>query len=183
MARLKYISKILSSEKIGDSLVKLNNNFFNIQHQLKLLKDKLDKTVHIRTFFYYGPNSKTDPTSNMQDVLTSRPSDNTIISFLIDRGQLNLRSISKKNDIAYVIYQKTGFKESHATRLVSGSVDGLSYNTSIDDYYTVFSPVFIIWKLTYNGITYSVDSGFPKFTQAETISTENWNNPNKWLTY
>jgi hypothetical protein len=43
--------------------------------------------------------------------------------------------------------------------------------------------VFIIWKLTYNGSLYKTDSGFPKFSQAETLSTPNWNNPLAWSQY
>lgn len=47
-----------------------------------------------------------------------------------------------------------------------------------------FSPVLIIWKLTYNENFYTVDVGFPKFTRALTNnSLTNWNNPTAWSQY
>jgi len=58
-------------------------------------------------------------------------------------------------------------------------------NETTEDIINSFNPVFIIWKLTYNGdrAEYFVDSGFPKFTQALTSDTANWNNPLNWNFY
>jgi hypothetical protein len=77
----RYTENILNSENIGDSLIKINNNFFNLQIALCDLQKKINNKVKVRTFFYYGPNSVSDATSNMQNNVASRPSNNTIQSF------------------------------------------------------------------------------------------------------
>ena len=130
---VKYVTSILNSENIGDSLVKINNNFTNLKTALCNLRDKVTGTVHVRTFFYYGPNSATDATSNMQDNIASRPSNGVIESFVNDSDKLNLVPISQANDIAYVIYQKTGFKQSVATRITSGTTIArvISFSTTV----------------------------------------------------
>lgn len=201
----RYITEINNTENVGDSLVKLNNNFWNLKEAICDIKKTLDDTVQVRTFFYYGPNSSADSTSGMQNNTTSRPSNTTIEAFVNSPTQLNLPTISDTNDIAYVIYQKTGYLVKQATRQTSGSVPVIgtspgsasttntnvpiynppltkpgTWSTTTPDSYTIFSPVFIIWKLTYNGTAYKTDSGFPKFSQAETLSTPNWNNPVAW---
>jgi len=187
----QYISTIYNTENIGDSLIKINNNFFNLRTALCKLKEKVESTINVRTFFYYGPNSATDPTTNLQNNKTSRPSDSVIADFINNTNQLNLPAVSRQNDIAYVVYQKTGYYQVEGTRTSTGtlqvrvisSVQTVAYETDTPEIINIYSPVFVIWKLTHNGINYQVDNGFPKFTQAETISTINWNKPEKWLTY
>jgi hypothetical protein len=60
---------------------------------------------------------------------------------------------------------------------------GYSWSTKIDDTYNFYAPTFVIYRLTYNGTSYIGDSGFPKFTQASTASTNLWKNPELWTTY
>lgn len=190
----KYISTIRRTEKVGDSLIKINNNFYNLKTVLCEFHDKLDSLVEVRTFFYYGPNAEYTPTSGMQDKNDSRPSNSTIETFVNSSSQLNLRPYSRTGDIAYVIYQKTGYLAKEAIRTKTGTVTVASpgsnegsqivgWQTTSPDKYNVYSPVFIIWKLIFNGTVYTTDIGFPKFTQAETISTQNWNQPQNWNQY
>lgn len=187
----KYTENILNSESMGDSLIKINNNFINLQTALCDLQKRINDTVKVRTFFYYGPNSVSDATSGMQNNVASRPSNATIQSFVNDTTQLNVPAVSKVKDVVYVIYQKTGYVENQATRITTGTTTArvISFNTVVPwsttspDIYTTYSPVFIIWRLTFNGTSYVVDNGFPKFSQAETISTEDWNQPQNWLQY
>lgn len=204
----KYVSVINNTENVGDSLVKINNNFWNLKTGLCDLIKQIDDIVQVRTFFYYGPNSSSDSTSGMQNNTTSRPSNTTIETFINSSTQLNLPVISNTGDIAWVIYQKTGYLMKQAVRNTSGYVPvvGTSpgsattsntndpiYNpplvkygpwyTQTPDLYTNYSPAYIIWKLTYNGTKYLTDGGFPKFSQAETISTPNWNVPQNWSQY
>ena len=213
----KYVAPIRNSERIGNSLVKINNNFANMQSAYCDLLNDILSIVQVRTFFYYGPNAQFDPTSNMQNSTASYPSNNTILSFVNSTSQLNLPTISRPNDVAYVIYQKTGFYSRFAAQKYS---DTLTVNTGSNiasekvktvtytdlnakegvaqDTYNVFSPVFVIWKLTAKAltstssviittnrpqVTYTVDNGFPKFTQAETIANSNWDKPNLWTEY
>jgi len=204
-----YVQTIKNSENIGDSLVKINNNFFNLYTGLCELKKEIFRNIRIRTFFYYGPNAAADATSGMQNNITSRPSNTTIENFINSTDQLNIPSISRPGDIAYIVYQKTGYLSQQATRTTSGTVDVLgtspapnvpvtpspipifnpplikpqSWLTTTPDLYNIFSPVFIIWKLTFNGSKFITDIGFPKFSQAETLSTPNWNNPRAWSKY
>lgn len=199
----QYIAPIRNSERIGNSLVKINNNFANLQSAFCELYDKASSIVRVRTFFYYGPNSSADPTSGMQDNKASYPSNTTIESFVNSSSQLNVPTISRAGDIAYIIYQKTGYYSRSASKLYSGSliVDTNSniatekYKTvsytqdnatqgKAPDTYNVFSPVFVIWKLTaQSNKIYKVETGFPKFTQAETLANSNWDKPKLWTTY
>jgi hypothetical protein len=190
----RYISVINRTEKIGDSLVKINNNFYNLRTALCDLHERMDSLVEVRTFFYYGPNAEaeTTATAGMQDETASRPSNTTIESFI--NTQLELPTYSRANDIAYVIYQKTGFLAQEAIRVKTGtetvvapgSREGskvVGWSTTAPDKYNVYSPVFIIWKLIFDGASYKTVMGFPKFTQAETISTPDWNQPQNWTQY
>jgi len=222
----KTVDLIYDSENIGDSLTKINNNFSSLKTLACNIEGVLDKTIEVRTFFYYGPNSATagevpaDPTSGMQDGVASRPSNSTIKSFVTDTDKLNLPAISESGDTAYVIYQKTGWQSQNVvtSRSGSGSVPyqrtetvpvlrkiginwgkgyyywtteqrtvtyyaGYSWSTNINDQYKLYAPVFIIWKLTFDGTEYNIDSNYPKFTRASTNSTSNWNNPTAWSIY
>lgn len=110
----EYIKTIYPDECVGDSLSTINNNFSALQVVTCELEQRFDKTKQVRTFFYYGPNANLDATSGMMDNSTSRPSDLTIQAFVNSPEQLNLPLISKDGDVAYVVYQKTGFKNSLA---------------------------------------------------------------------
>jgi hypothetical protein len=187
----KYTVNILNSENIGDSLIKINNNFINLQTALCSLQKKINDTVKVRTFFYYGPNSVSDATSGMRDGEASRPSNATIQLFVNSSTQLNVPAVSKVKDVVYVIYQKTGYVTTQATRVTTGTTTAnvisfstvVPWSTTSPDIYTTYSPVFIIWRLTFDGTNYVVDKDFPKFSQAETLSTEDWNQPQNWLQY
>lgn len=186
-----YTAKIRPSENVGDSLIKINNNFYNLRKELCDLKAQIDGTIQVRTFFYYGPNAANDPVSGMQTNTLSRPSDTTIEAFVNSPSQLNLSTISKTNDQAYVIYQKTGFLQNQVTRTTSGSTTAqvISFSTTIPwstttpERFDTYSPVFIIWLLVFDGSKYNVVEGFPKFSQAETLSSNQWNNPLAWSQY
>jgi hypothetical protein len=195
MACPQYTVNISPTEKIGNSLVKINNNFFNLNQGLCDIKKKLDETVTVRTFFYYGPNSATNPVSNMEDGTTSYPKNTTIEQFINGStpNNLNIPSLSKENDQAYVVYQKTGIYLLTSRRLstVAFPVRIISrYETRTATFETpnlqaIHSPLFVIWKLiakknNTGSLIYQVEPGFPKFSQAETLSTNNWNNPTLW---
>lgn len=124
-----FIEPITDNECLGDSLPKINNNFSKLQEVLCGLKVRFDSRVEVRTFFYYGPNAQNSPISGMNDAETSRPSNMTIQAFVNAPTQLNLTSISKPNDVAYVIYQKTGFLNSRFQGPVTGIVDQYQYTT------------------------------------------------------
>ena len=218
----RYVSTIRSTERIGNSLVKINNNFANLQTGYCKLIQRILDIVQVRTFFYYGPNANTNPTSGMQNNQASYPNNTTIQNFVNSPTQLNVPTISEPGDVVYVIYQKTGFYSRNAAKKYSGTLTvdtgsniqaekikiinytDLDANSSTPglsgiapDRYNVFSPVFVIWRLTATPttnitptsvltrvpVTYNVDSGFPKFTQAETIANEHWDKPNVWQTY
>ena len=198
MACPQYVRNISPTEKIGNSLVKINDNFVNLNQELCNIKSKLDSTVTVRTFFYYGPNSATTPTSNMQDGTTSYPKNTTIEQFINGStpNNLNIPSLSKENDQVYVVYQKTGIYLPTSRRIstVTFSVRIISrYETrtatfATADEHAIYSPLFVIWKLVAKksntgSLAYQVESGFPKFSQAETLSTPNWNNPTLWTEF
>ena len=183
-----YVSTISPSENIGDSLIKINNNFYNLKEELCNLKEEVEGTVQVRTFFYYGPNAEVDSTSGMQNNTSTRPSNTTIENFVNDSNQLNMPSISKLNDRIYVVYQKTGYLQNSLTREtrssinvnVNNSIRNVPFSTTTPESYNTYSPVFIIWLLVYDGVQYKVTEGFPKYSQAETVSSVYWNDPMSW---
>ena len=131
-------------------------------------------------------NINAAPGSSTQSGITStRPSDLTIQAFVNSNEQLNLTAISKPGDIAYIVYQKTGYYNS----LGQGYDPAYQFGQTTQDIVTYFSPSFFIWRLTYQSadIGYTVDSGFPKFNRAQTSATgatsTNWNKPQNWSTY
>ena len=195
MACPQYTVNISPTEKIGNSLVKINNNFFNLNQGLCDIKKKLDETVTVRTFFYYGPNSATNPVSNMEDGTTSYPKNTTIEQFINGAApnNLNIPSLSKENDQACVVYQKTGIylptsrrisTTAFTVRIISRyKTRTATFGTA--DTHAIYSPLFVIWKLiakknNTGSLIYQVEPGFPKFSQAETLSTNNWNKPTLW---
>lgn len=174
------VKTIFDNECLSQSLTKINNNFLNLQTALCDIKAKADARVEVRTFFYYGPNSDIAPGDGMQDDQTTRPSDLTIQAFVNSPTQLNLPSFSKPGDIAYVIYQKTGFLNSLLTNINTD----YSFNNVSSDIFNSFAPIFIIWKLTSNlQNIYLVDTGFPKFTRTQTNNTTAALNPQTWGVY
>ncbi len=60
---------------------------------------------------------------------------------------------------------------------------GYNWTANINDTYLQYAPIFVIYRLTYNGVQYLSDSGYPKFSRGTTASTINWNNPQLWSTY
>lgn len=190
----KYVSFIRRNEKLGNSLIKLNNNFVNLKNILCELYDRVT-AVKIRTFFYYGPNSSNNISSNLDSNRASYPSDTLIEEFVNSPLQLNVPSYSRTNDQVYVIYQKTGYLDQQNQRYTSGTTtvpapagyspasQTLPWSFTTNDIYTNYAPIFIIWKLTYNGTRYNTEPGFPKFSASQTISTNLWNQPQNWGTY
>lgn len=217
------IDLIYDEENIGDSLTKINQNFTKILSGACLIEQQLENMVNIRTFFYYGPNAPTESEATwaFSDYSTARPANGTIEDFVND--ELKIPAISEVGDIAYVIYQKTGWltqtqihdkgntgslpfqrtvRRRVARRIGIGSgprgwrityepyvetyYAGYSWSIKIADTYDFYSPTFVIYRLTCYGESYKsyiVDSGFPKFTQASTASTNLWKNPELWTTY
>jgi hypothetical protein len=111
MATCANIELIRESEYIGNSLPKINNNFEKLRQEACEVEDMLNKIVNVRTFFYYGPNAPINTTSGANDYsndnASSRPSSSTIQNFI--NNEININDISEKDDIVYVIYQKTGW--------------------------------------------------------------------------
>lgn len=184
------LEKIDVSECLAESLPKLNNNFNSLEQVVCDLKQRVDKLVNVRTFFYYGPNGQNNPTSGMDNNNTTRPSNQTIEAFVNSPTQLALPSISFPDDIAYVVYQKTGYFTTDTTKSapealeITNLLPASIINRSVVN---TFAPIFVIWKLTYNGAVYTIDLGFPKFAQASTSTTgaynANWNQPQNWTTF
>ncbi len=172
-----FIEKIDASECLKNSLPKINSNFKQLETIACNLKNRIDDLRQIRTFFYYGPNAQNDPTSGMDNNNLSYPSNQTIKAFVNSESQLNLPSISKIHDVAYVYYQKTGFTTTLGNSI---SLQNLPQTITNIDNITSFAPTIIIWRLTYNGLEYDTDIGFPKFTVAQTNNVNNWNDPATW---
>jgi hypothetical protein len=209
---------VSNDECLGASLPKINSNFTTLQNILWSLRERVDSRVEVRTFFYYGPNSAgpagskngslnpakgvsqaagTSPAaSGMDDGKISRPSNLTIQAFINSSSQINLPSISSPGDIAYVIFQKTGFNSIIPSNLntFKGStrITTEQLATTISPLATTISPIFIIWKLTCSKLlSYLVDQGFPKFHRAQTLQQTSksgvnvpqplsWDQPQNW---
>ena len=189
------IQIINKDEYIGNSLDKINSNFTALASAACNLEQYLDSAPNIRTFFYYGPNSATTPTNNMQNNISSRPSNTTIQTFVNTDTGLNLLSVSKKYDQTYIIYQKTGWISQTTARRAGGTdkvdyrvISSLrhayySWSETIYDVNYSYSPNFVVYRLTHDGTNYIVDAGFPRFVRAQSGDTFNWNNPKRWITY
>lgn len=220
------IRPISETEYIGESLPTINRNFTLLRDAACNIEERINNIANVRTFFYYGPNSATDPYSGMQSGIPSIPSFTTIENFVNNSNQLNLPAITQINDIAYVVYQKTGWFQPQTKTYVQNVGGNVTFTTQ--EYYTytvtvkigikggkgggtrtetrtgirdtkrvvpwslkttayddnmLFSPSFILYKLTYTGTKYSINVGFPKFIQSITNSTVDWKNPNFWTTY
>lgn len=180
-ACLPYIQPIYPAECLSDSLRKINLNFANLQEEVCTIKETVDSMVEVRTFWYYGPNAQNDPSSGMQTGAASRPSDNTIKAFVNSPEQLNLPAISNINDIAFVVFQKTGFKNS----LFNNVTVSHNFGEHTGNLLNEFAPTFFIWRLTFDGTEYGITPGSPAITRGETPTNgaRIWNQPQTWTTY
>lgn len=189
---LPYLQTISESECVGESLQKINLNFQNLETVTCNLKEKIEAMKTVRTFFYYGVNARTNVQQEFGSV--SRPSNSVIYNFLNNTDSLNLPSISYPGDIAYVIYQKTGFLNNQLFNITTdysfsttNSFINNTPNRVTTDIDNEFAPIFVIWKYTYNrdNNAYEIDDNFPKFVRnlAEDIAGVNWNNPTAWTTF
>jgi hypothetical protein len=180
-ACLPYIQTIYPSECLSDSLAKINSNFTNLQNEVCGVKQTVDSMVEVRTFWYYGPNAQNDPSSGMQTGVASRPSDNTIKAFVNSPEQLNLPAISFVNDIAFVVFQKTGFQNN----LFNNVTVSHNFGEHTGNLINFFAPTFFIWRLTFDGSEYIITPGSPAITRALTTTSGGriWNQPQTWTTY
>lgn len=130
------IETIIPSDCLRTSLPKINNNFSELNDLVCTLRERVNANRQIRTFFYYGPNAQVAPASGMENNLESRPSDMTVEAFVNSPSQLNLPSMSNVGDVAYVIYQKTGFRgtlpsQSSGFNPETGNLESFSIGRSI----------------------------------------------------
>lgn len=103
------IQFIFEDDYIGDSLAKITSNFSALSAAACSINQQLDARKEVRTFFYYGPNGPNNvPTITEFDNQKSRPSNSTIENFV--NNELALPSVSQNGDIAWVIYQRTGWQ-------------------------------------------------------------------------
>lgn len=100
--------EIDSSECLSTSINTINNNFSALEQETCALQQFIKKQIN--TFFFYGPNSDFDPDSGHDPLRVTRPSNEVITNFVNSPNQLNLIPLTRVGDTAYVIYQKTGFK-------------------------------------------------------------------------
>lgn len=133
------------NECLSSSLSKMNSNFSILDNFLGSLRQRIETTAEIRTFFYYGPNSQVAPGSGMEGSQISRPSDITIEAFVNSPSELNLPSISKPGDVAYVIYQKSGFQGP-----LPSQSSGFNPETGSDDKFAAGRPVILDFNKWYN---------------------------------
>jgi hypothetical protein len=146
------IETIESTSCLRNSLPVINNNFNELNEIVCTLRERANANKQIRTFFYYGPNAQVAPASGMDDNLLTRPSNLTIEAFANSPSQLNLPAISNPGDVAYVLYQKTGFQgalpsQSSGFNPQTGSSQNYSIGRSVtlqfnkwynvDDYHSV----------------------------------------------
>lgn len=178
-ACIPFIQTIYPTECLSDSLVKLNTNFANLQTKICNIKEALDSRIEVRTFWYYGPNAENEASSGMQTGIISRPSNETIKAFVNSRIQLNLPSISDVNDIAYVIFQKTGFQNNQLNNI---TVD-YNFGDHTENLLNTFAPSFFIWQLTFNGTEYTVSPEWPKIVRAEGLKDTFATQPQSWSEY
>ena len=81
----------------------------------------------------------------MDDNLLTRPSNLTIEAFVNSPNQLNLLSMSDPGDIAYVLYQKTGFQGSRPSQS-----SGFNPQTGDNQSYTIGRSVALQFNRWYN---------------------------------
>jgi hypothetical protein len=183
------VTLIEETRCLTDSLDILNTNFLNLSSVACQLKQRVDSIKMIRTFFYYGINADRFSVDGMDTDRLSRPSNNRIEEFVNAADQLNLPPISNSGDVAYVIYQKTGYLNNRATgqNITSSYRIGGDQSVQTNNWW---APAFFIWKLVCeptldeSNVVYKVGSGWPKIHRAESAnSSPNWNKPQNWTTY
>lgn len=208
MFTCKNIQFISENDYIGTSLSAINTNFVQLTG-LACEVQRLFETgvADIRTFFYYGPNSPTSPTE--QDSQITRPSSSTIERFVNSNDGLNLIPVSKNGDYAWVIYQRTGWNSQviSTTRSDSGTAYAAvrvrrigrligwitaganwSVSRSRNDTIDTNIPMFVLYKLRFNGTKYEMiqpqpNNANPLYVRSITASTADWNNPQNWGQY
>lgn len=180
------ISLIEETECLSESINTINTNFARLSAVTCGLKQRIDANKQVRTFFYYGPSSQTDSRSGMGHNQLSRPSDQRIFNFVNSKEFLDLPKISYPGDIAYVIYQKTGFFNTPFLNIDTS----YRFPNQTGDKRSLFSPTFFIWKLIYEektdirlGYFYYITEDWPKIHRAETNNATNWNQPQLWSNY
>jgi hypothetical protein len=137
------ITLINDTDSIGYSQPVINDNFNTLHDIACAIENTINTTVEVRTFFFYGPNSATDSES-VKDNQTSRPSNTTIENFV--NINLQMPSVSQAGDIAYVVYQKTGWYSHTAVSYRSGVI------TTSYTYYSqepVYAKIGINWGQGY----------------------------------
>lgn len=102
------IKEIETTECLSDSINTINENFSALDQETCNLQKFIKKQIN--TFFFYGPNADYDPDSGHDSLRVTRPSNEVITNFVNSPNELNLIPLTRLGDIAYVIYQKTGFK-------------------------------------------------------------------------
>lgn len=131
------IKPILETEYIGESLSTINRNFTLLRDAACNIENRINSIANVRTFFYYGPNSATDPYSGMQSGVPSIPSFTTIENFVNNASLLNLPAITQINDIAYVVYQKTGWFQPQTKTYIRNSGGNVTFTTQENYTYKV----------------------------------------------
>ena len=131
------IRPITETEYIGESLPTINRNFTLLRDAACNIEERINNIANVRTFFYYGPNSATDPYSGMQSGIPSIPSFTTIENFVNNSAQLNLPAITQINDIAYVVYQKTGWFQPQTVYDVRSTGGNVTFTTQENYSYPV----------------------------------------------
>ena len=123
MTNCSNVQFIYDTEYIGDSLEKINNNFSLLSATACSLQNQLDNYSQVRTFFYYGPNAPTESEAGNYDENTALayPSPATIERFVVSKTGLDLLPLSKRNDIVWVVYLKTGWTSKNVSYDRSGS--------------------------------------------------------------
>jgi hypothetical protein len=143
------IQNIATTDCLRNSLAKINNNFSELDEIVCTLRQRVDTNRQIRTFFYYGPNAEVAPGSGMDPYRLTRPSNLTIEAFVNSPTQLNLPSFSRPGDIAYVVYQKTGFQGSLPTQS-----SGFNTETGSAEIYSIGTPTTLLFNKWYNTDNY-----------------------------
>lgn len=208
MPTCKNLQFISEDDYIGTSLSAINTNFVQLTGLACEVQKLLDNnTTNIRTFFYYGPNSPTSTTEKDSEI--TRPSSLTIERFVNSEDGLNLIPMSKIGDYAWVIYQRTGWNSQvvPTTRSDSGTAyvsvrirrigrligyatlgANWSVSRSRNDTIDINIPIFVLYKLSFNGTQYKMiqsqpNNHNPLYVRSTTASTADWNNPQNWGQY
>ena len=204
----KNLQFISEDDYIGTSLSAINTNFVQLTGLACEVQKLLDtNATNIRTFFYYGPNSPTSTTERDSEI--TRPSSLTIERFVNSEDGLNLIPISRNGDYAWVIYQRTGWNSQKISttrsdsgtayvsvrirrigRLIGRATFGANWSVSRsrDDTIDENIPIFVLYKLSFNGTQYKMipsqpNNRNPLYVRSTTASTVDWDNPQNWGQY